>query len=81
MFELARQLIHFPLACLHLTGQFAQFALERQWTAGILPASGDRMAVIAHAILQQEIAIRVAHREMMRGAAIGNQKASRQPRE
>ena len=68
-------------ASFHLAAQFAQLALQRQRTAAGLAAAADRVAVIADAVLQQEIAIRIRGGQRLRRAAVGDQEAARQPRQ
>ncbi len=79
LFQRSAQLVRFPLANFHLRAQLAQFALQRQWSAGRFLAPRHRVAVITHAVLQQEIAIGVRSRQRLRGGSIGDQETTRQP--
>ena len=53
------QRVGFPLACFHLRAELAQLALQRQRTAARLPAAAHRVAVIADAVRQQEVGVRM----------------------
>ena len=68
VFELARSDSWSRAAGFHLAAQFAQFALQGQRTACRFSSAADGVAVIADAVLQQEVAIGIAIGEPLRGA-------------
>ena len=66
---------------LQLHRQFARFALHRQRSRARLLTAGHRVAVVADAVGQQEIQVRIGHREALRRGAIFRQETQRDPRQ
>ena len=73
--------IQFVLTGLKLRRDFAQFALESKRAAARLLAAADGMAVIADAIRQEKVDVRVLQGETLRRGAILGQEAPRQARD
>ena len=60
---------------------FAKLALQSQRTAAGFLAAADRMAVIADAVGQQEVRVRILQRKSLRGRTILGDVAARQTRQ
>ena len=68
-------LVERALAAAQAHGELARFALHGQRPGAGLLAAGDGVAVVADAIGQQEVEVRVADREALRGGAVVGQEA------
>src|SRR5206468_4134861 len=65
--EARHLLVELALFALQLAGELARFALHGERSGTRLLAARDRVAVIADAVRQQEIEMRIAHGEALRG--------------
>jgi len=75
------RLVDGALFCRRLAGELAQFALERQGTGAGLASTRHRVAVIADAVGEQEVVIRILRGEALRGLPVFGDEAARQARQ